>query len=101
MIGTALAVITYVDARSLARSLLAIVATRQEAPAMATDTKTYTIIFSEGNFTQTVKTGLSLEEARAWLAKKAAETGHRVSVDLTVEQDGHAGGGAWTAVPAE
>jgi hypothetical protein len=68
---------------------------------MATETKTYTIIFSEGSFSQTVKTGLSLEEAKSWLAQKAAETGQHVTVDLTVEQEHQAGGGAWTAVPAE
>jgi flavin-dependent dehydrogenase len=73
----------------------------KEALIMATDTKTYTIIFSEGNYSQTVKTGLSFDEARSWLRQKAAETGQELLPDLTVEQDDKAGGGAWTAVPAE
>ena len=50
---------------------------------------------------QTVKTGLSFDEAKSWLRQKAAETGQELLPDLTVEQDDKAGGGAWTAVPAE
>ena len=72
---------------------------------------TYTIIHKvEGRPPETIASGLSLEQARRWLAKKAAEEGSTVSRDLVIgksagngdEPTGHGNSGeSWQAAKAE
>ena len=80
-----------------------------EENANATDT--YTIIHKvEGRPPETIASGLNLEQARRWLANKAAEKGSTVSRDLVIgksaangdETNGEATPGeSWHAAKAE
>jgi hypothetical protein len=74
-------------------------------------TDTYTIIHKvEGRPPETIASGLNLEQARRWLAKKAAEEGSTVSRDLVIgksarNEDAGSGeatpGESWHAAKAE
>jgi putative membrane protein len=53
---------------------------------MASASDRFTIIYSaSGNSTKTLATGLTRDQARQWLERKASETGRTVSADLTIE----------------
>jgi hypothetical protein len=66
-------------------------------------TDTYTIIHKvEGRPPETIASGLNLEQARRWLANKAAEEGSTVSRDLVIGKSvGDGGENGSDAIPGE
>ena len=66
-------------------------------------TDTYTIIHKvEGRPPETIASGLNLEQARRWLAKKAAAEGSTVSRDLVIgKSDGNGDEASGDATPGE
>lgn len=77
-----------------------------ENKTMSKASDRFTIIHSaHGRASQTMATGLTREQARQWLARKAEETGRTVSRDLTIEDASPPGdpstGQRWQAVKAE
>jgi len=66
---------------------------------MSKHDKAFTIVHSgHGQEPKTIKTGLSIEEARQWLSQKATQQGQTLSTDLIVKSPR---GEVWSAVEAE